>query len=301
MDSNEERRTTIEDRNTIIAQARAIRGYDSRRSVDIELDTETHRRQTAETARNRRQDLYDLRRDRNERNSEREERRDDRDSNEERQTSIDGRRMQRAKASRDTDFRRSVDRELDLDSNRRHISEESSNRRQDMHASRSNRNERDIRVDENRISEVNYNNERRTLVNAKRNSMERSRNSRESNSRRSAERVVNTESNRRQSHRRYNMDESRMLVDEMHIAKDSREARQENTEERQYDVRHTTSDKRAGIDDLPHRKNNELTNDWRNVAPQPRMLSMLYSYLQFTPKHFNQILPTSLDCSKTFA
>ena len=279
MDSNEERRATIEDRNTIIAQARAMRGYDSRRSVDRELDTETHRRQTVETSRNRRQDLYDLRRDRNERNSEREEHRDDRDSNEDRQTSIAGRRMQRAKASRDTDFRRSVNRELDVESNRRHISEESSNRRRDMHASRSNRNERDLPVDENRINEVTSNNERRALVNVKRNNMERGRNTRESESRRSAERVVNTESNRRQSLRRYDMDGSRMLVDEMHIAKHSRKARQEGTEEQLE----------------------ELTSEWRTGVPQPRILSKPYSYLQFTPKHFHQILPTSLDCSKTFA
>ena len=300
-DSNEERRTTIEDRNTIMARARAMRDYASRRSVDRELDTETDRRQTAETSRSRRQEIHDLSRDRNERNSEREVHGDDRDSNEERQTSINGRRMQRARASRDTDFRRSVNRDLHVESNRRHISEDSSNKRQEMHASGSNRNERGLRVDENRINEVNSNIERRTLINGKRNNMERGRNTRESDSRRSVERSLNTESNRRQSNRRYDTEESRRLVGELHIAKDSTETLQEGTEKQQEDLRHTTSDNQAGIDDLHHRKNDDLTSEWRNDVPQPQVLSTPYSFFQFTPKHFDQILPTSLDCSKTFA
>ena len=355
-DSNEENRRTIEARDSIIEQARAVREYDSKRAINRELDTESNRRQHSEESTNRRQNMHDLRRNRNERNSEHDEHKmNERDSNEKRRTSINAKRtiIQQARATRDTDSRRSVDRELEMESNRRHLSDDSSNRRQYMHESRRNTNERNLEEDEYMTENVNFNEERRPLIDVRRSTMERGRNTRELDSRRSAERVMNTQSNGRQSqkrtqevssneerrslidskrntmeHRRntreldsrrsvemalntesnskesqkrYDMDESRRLVGGMHIVKDSREDRQERTEEGKEDLRRTASIKRIGVADLQHRRNNGLIRDRRNDANQVRMLPKSYGHLEIAPKSFYQFLSTPLDCSKTFA
>ena len=112
---------------------------------------------------------------------------------------------------------------------------------------------------------------------------------------------MNTESNSRESQKNYDMDESRRVVGGMHIVKDSREDRQERTEEGKEDLRRAASIKRIGVADLRHRRNNELTRERRNDAHQVRMLPKLYSHLEIAPKYFYQFLSTPLDCSKTFA
>ena len=105
--------------------------------------------------------------------------------------------MARARSTRESDLRRSVDRVMDTESRNMRSSEESRNRRQNMQYLRRNRNERNSQRETYRIDERDSIDERRASVDDRKTTMDQARGSSESDLRRSIDREVDAELNRR--------------------------------------------------------------------------------------------------------